>query len=114
MAFVKEIREDLRRGLHLDNLSNLGSQCMNLARTQDQPLAFYILAKVFDDIYNEFADHPLPTATLQRVEEGITDKLDRVLASVDGNETCEKIWVELNELLKGVRMSLESKAEYQT
>ena len=97
---ILELKQKLDRGLYINNLREMIGQCMKLARTVNEPLAFYVLACIFDDIIRNWEERPLSTAEVREMEEKICSELESVLTSVSAGHQSQQTWDDLNTLVR--------------
>jgi hypothetical protein len=97
---ITEIKKRLAKGLYIDNLNVMTAHCMQLARTTDEPLVFYLLAKIFDEIVHSWDGMPLTVEEAQEMQQRIGSALQKVLTSIDEERSSREIWKDLNALLR--------------
>lgn len=100
MNGMVEIKKQLENGLYVDNLNTMIRHCMQLARTSDEPLVFYVLAQVFNDIVRAWDGTPVTVEEAREMEQRINTLLHKVITSVDEERSSREIWKNLNALLR--------------
>jgi hypothetical protein len=97
---VAEIRARLAKGIYVDNMHEMVRTCLQMARSVEEPLPFYVMAKVLDTISEDWENHPVTSATYDAMQRRISGALDRALSIIqDGRPACET-WDSLNELVR--------------
>ena len=99
MTDIEAIKKDLEKGFYIRNLEILTVRCMDVARAGIEPVVFYVLASIFDDICRRWEGQPLTVDEANTMEEKILGKVKSLVASVAERKDRNQIWDDLNQLL---------------
>ena len=99
MTDIEAIERDLAEGFYIRNLENSAGRCMDAARAGIEPVVFYVLASIFDDISRQWEGRPTTVDETNSMEEKILGKVKNLVASVTEKKDHNEIWDDLNQLL---------------
>jgi hypothetical protein len=100
MTALNQMKENLKKGLSIDNLYELKRQSMEIAKQADDPLPFYVLASIFFDIIDDWDERPLLDAKAKKMEQAILDKLDNVIDGLIEKRQSNRMYDDLNSLVR--------------
>jgi len=75
---------------------------MQLAKSSEEPLAYYTLASVFSDIFHEWDDRPLYLQEVEQMEKRIINELQILINSMIECKEQARIWEHLNIVLRSL------------
>jgi hypothetical protein len=100
MIGTDDIRKNLEKGFYPQNLDVLVQQCMEAARLDEEPLLYYTLASIFDQLSERWATRaPLLASEPEDVQNKLYDKIVALINDFDQNRK-SNICQSLNELIK--------------
>lgn len=100
MASIGDIRTNLDKGFSVHNFQTLIKMCMEMAKVAPEPLVFYVLASVFDDLFDNWNQRQVMKEEAEEVQSRLLDKIRKVLTCIELGQDTEKINNSLNNLLR--------------
>jgi len=91
-----ELGELLDKGLFLHNLTAMKNICYKIMEQTEEPLAFYVLASVFYDIWDSWYEKAVYASQVKALEESLLPLMKDVLIAIGNSE----LPIALNNLVR--------------
>ena len=97
-----ELKLLLDKGFYGDNFADLVAAAYEAAQEADDPLPFYVLAKIFGPLAYKYSndDAPLTVETSERMEQHSIPEMRALLDGISSSITPEAQLMTLNKLVK--------------
>ena|SRR5208337_1369810 len=101
MIGVDDIRRTLEKGFYPQNLDELVRQCMEAARSNKEPLLYYTLASIFDDLSKRWSTRaPLLAGETEDAQNKLYSKIVVLINDFDRNRNASDIYQSINDLIR--------------
>ncbi|MHB8280035.1 MAG: hypothetical protein ACYDIA_20660 [Candidatus Humimicrobiaceae bacterium] len=99
MFIHKALRDNIAKGLYIQNLDSMILICQNAFQQKETALPYFLIEKIFATIRREWEEEPITVEETERVEKVIIPLILKVLDCMENEEENSKLFQALNNLV---------------
>lgn len=99
MDIFSYLKQNLEKGLYVEGLYEMAERSLDAAKRSEEPLALYVLSKIFWGIAYDWDERPIRTEEVKEMEQRILKDLKETVNSLIENCNLAQVSNNLNRLL---------------